>query len=347
MNLASLQNMISEYGLNAFANSFAVRNSFLKRQTNRSSISICLLFFFALTLSAHQAACAQASMSEGEMQQMLNQMNSWQSPQGGGGGGGGGGMGGGNMGGGNMGGMQRPMMQPNQFQHLQQELNQMPMQQMQQMPMQQMQQMPMQHMQQMPMQQMQQMPMQQMQQMPMQHMRPMQMLQQMSHGSPLEAGMGSGVQNGASVGDNMNMSNLMGRKLIGNGGIGGGGGMGFLQRLNQMNNASGGGGGGGGHNPNSQSAKDAIQYQLGVARSMASQAVNYSYRARSGNDKSAKQSAASEARYYATQARVAAERAEARVWECPEASGMASSARGESNRAQSAANYASDAASGW
>ncbi|MDZ4835899.1 MAG: hypothetical protein SGJ27_19140, partial [Candidatus Melainabacteria bacterium] len=188
MNLASLQNMISEYGLNAFANSFAVRNSFLKRQTNRSSISICLLFFFALTLSAHQAACAQASMSEGEMQQMLNQMNSWQSPQGGGGGGGGGGMGGGNMGGGNMGGMQRPMMQPNQFQHLQQELNQMPMQQMQQMPM------------------------QQMQQMPMQHMRPMQMVQQMRHGRPLEAGMGSGVQNGASVGDNMNMSNLMGRK---------------------------------------------------------------------------------------------------------------------------------------
>ncbi len=303
-----------------------------------------------MLIAAAQTAFAQDSaMSESEMQDMLNQMNSWQ----------------GNGAGGGMQQMQRPMQQmqpymmqqpmnqmPMQQQYPMQQLpmqqmQQMPMQQMQQMPMQQMQQMPMQQMQQMPMQQMQQMPMQQMQQMPMQQMQQMPMqqinpMQMMGQGMPpLEAGIGSGAQMNPGIGQKFNISNLLERKIVGNGGMGFGN---IFQRMQQLNAASAG------SNPNSsasQSARDAIEYELGVARSMASQAVAYSDQARSGNDRSAKQSAASQSRYYASEARKAAERAEARVSECPQAAGMASSARGESNRAQSAAAYAADAASGW
>ena len=164
-------------------------------------------------------------------------------------------------------------------------------------------------------------------------------MQMMNQGSPLEAGMGSGVQMNPGIGNKFNMSNLMGQKLVGNGGIGG-----IFQKLQQMNAGSGS------QNANSsqrQSARDAIEYELGVARSMASQAVAYSDQARGSSNKDTKRSAASESRYYASEARKAAERAEGRVWECPDAAGMASSARGESNRAQSAADYAQDAASGW
>lgn len=96
-----------------------------------------------------------------------------------------------------------------------------------------------------------------------------------------------------------------------------------------------------------QSAIEAVRYELGVSKSMASQAVAYMDRARYAHYKDEKQSAAYEARYYANEARTAAERAESRGSGISEAQGMVSSAWAEADRAKSASDYANDAADDW
>ena len=96
-----------------------------------------------------------------------------------------------------------------------------------------------------------------------------------------------------------------------------------------------------------QSAIDAVRYELSVSKSMASQAVSYMDRARYAHYRDEKKSAAYESRYYANEARAAAERAQSRGSGIPEAQGMISSAWAESDRAKSASDYANDAADDW
>ncbi|MGD9685301.1 MAG: hypothetical protein AB7W16_29375 [Candidatus Obscuribacterales bacterium] len=93
-----------------------------------------------------------------------------------------------------------------------------------------------------------------------------------------------------------------------------------------------------------QNALSAVQYELSVASSNASQAQAYMSDALSTQDRSAKSSAASEARYYANEARAAASRARSRASGYPEAMSLVGAVQAAADRAQSAADSAS---SGW
>lgn len=159
--------------------------------------------------------------------------------------------------------------------------------------------------------------------------------------TPLNGGVSRAMPIGnAGVGPKFNLSNLFNQRIGGGGGPMGGLG-GIFRTMAAMNS------GGGGNSASMSSAKDAIEYELSHAKSMAAQAVAYSDDARSASERSAKQSAASESRYYANEARAAADRAQSRVSEYPDGQGMASAAMAEADRAYSAAQYAADAASGW
>jgi len=90
-----------------------------------------------------------------------------------------------------------------------------------------------------------------------------------------------------------------------------------------------------------------VQQELSIAANNASQAEGYRSEAYSVSDRGAKQSAASEARYYANQARAAASRAMSKARGIPQALSIASQVQAQASRAQSAADSASSAASGW
>ncbi len=98
-------------------------------------------------------------------------------------------------------------------------------------------------------------------------------------------------------------------------------------------------------NSRQESSYNATQYELGIARNKASQAQAYLDRVRSASNPSEKQSAASEAQYYASEARAAAERASYKAQGNPQAQSLVSSARAEAARASSAASSASSEAS--
>lgn len=90
-----------------------------------------------------------------------------------------------------------------------------------------------------------------------------------------------------------------------------------------------------------------VQQELSIAANNASQAEGYRSEAYSVSDRGAKQSAASEARYYANEARAAASRAMSKARGIPQAMSIASQVQSQASRAQSAADSASSAASGW
>lgn len=107
---------------------------------------------------------------------------------------------------------------------------------------------------------------------------------------------------------------------------------------------------GGGSNNNDamvHQAVGAVQQELSVAANNASQAEAYRSEAYSTSDRGAKSSAASEARYYANAARAAASRAMSKARGIPQAMSIASEVQAQASRAQSAADSASSAASGW
>jgi len=178
-------------------------------------------------------------------------------------------------------------------------------------------------------------------------------------GNMMQGGGMSNMMQGGGTGDMMRGGSMGGfSKLLGGGntmGTAGGARPGLFQQNAQAQKKPQGlfdqiFGGGDSNSSNSAAAQDAYSFvsnELSKARSFSSQAGAYMERARSTDDRSAKSSAASEAVYYANQARICAEKAESRASGFPNAQGLASQTRAESNRATSFANQARDAASGW
>ena len=91
-------------------------------------------------------------------------------------------------------------------------------------------------------------------------------------------------------------------------------------------------------------ARDAVNHELGYARSQAAQAAACMQRARNAHDRSERQSAADEARSHAASAMAAAGRAAGRAGGMPELKGIISQIRNIANQAQSSAQNAVSAA---
>ncbi|MBZ0187350.1 MAG: hypothetical protein K8F91_13980, partial [Candidatus Obscuribacterales bacterium] len=96
-----------------------------------------------------------------------------------------------------------------------------------------------------------------------------------------------------------------------------------------------------------QAAVSAVQYELSFAAQQAAQAEAYRSQAYSVQDRGQKNSAASEARYYANAASASAARAVSKAQGYPEALSLVGAVQAQASRAQSAASSASGAASGW